>query len=176
MIGPNRPPSLHLLHDVVSQKNTVIFPFPTAIGASTVVPARRWPSPTQRPHLAKAFPFRHRSPTPPRCCCVPIPAACSRPLRLPIPRRSLPPVAHAVLAVTNNQIRPPIIVQNRRNRHAFDTYAFTIDLVPLVLEKSCFAGHIFEYKWKTYQKAQTEAVKKKYAKENKKRCPPTQLT
>ena len=69
------------------------------------------------------------------------------------------------MAVTNDQIRPPIKVQNRRNRHAFDTYAFIIDLVPLVLEKSCFAGDIFEYKWKTYQKAQTECVKQKYAKE-----------
>jgi hypothetical protein len=44
------------------------------------------------------------------------------------------------------------------------------------LEKSCFAGHIFKYKWKTYQKAQTKGVKQKYAKENKKRSPPTQLT
>ena len=26
----------------------------------------------------------------------------------------------------------------------FDTYAFTIDLVPLVLEKTCFVGHITE--------------------------------
>jgi hypothetical protein len=81
-----------------------------------------------------------------------------------------------LLVVTNDQIRLPIIVQNRRNRHAFDTYAFTIDLVPLILEKSCSAGHIFEYKWKTYQKAQIEGVKQKYAKENKKRGPPTQLT
>ena len=74
------------------------------------------------------------------------------------------------MAVTINQIRLPIIVQNRRNKQSFDTYAFTIDLVPLVLEKSCFAGHIFEYKWKTYKKAQT---KQKCAKENKKRSPPT---
>ena len=69
------------------------------------------------------------------------------------------------MVVTNDQIRLPIIVQNRRNRHAFYTYAFTIDLVPLVLEKSCFVGHIFEYKWKTYQKAQTEGVKQKYTQE-----------
>jgi hypothetical protein len=69
------------------------------------------------------------------------------------------------LTVTNDQIRPPIIVQNRRNRHAFDTYVFTIDLVLLVFEKTCFVGHIFEYKWKTYQKVQTEGVKQKYVKE-----------
>jgi hypothetical protein len=67
--------------------------------------------------------------------------------------------------VTNNQIRPQIIVQNRRNRHAFDTYTSTIDLVPLIFEKTCFAGHIFENKWKAYQKAQTEGVKQKCAKE-----------
>jgi hypothetical protein len=69
------------------------------------------------------------------------------------------PVNGGLLVVTNDQIRLPIIVQNRRNRHAFVTYAFTIDLVPLVLEKSCFAGHIFKYKWKTYQMAQIEGVK-----------------
>jgi hypothetical protein len=45
-------------------------------------------------------------------------------------------------------------VQSTRNKHTFDTYAFTIDLVPLVLKKTCFAGHIFKYKWKTKQKAQ----------------------
>jgi amino acid permease len=72
-----------------------------------------------------------------------------------------------LLAVTNDQIRTPIIIQNRRNKHAFDTYAFTIDLVPLVFEKTCFVGHKFEYKWKTYQKAQTKDVKQKCA--NKKR-------
>ena len=54
--------------------------------------------------------------------------------------------AGSVLAVINDQIRPPIIIQNRRNKHTFDTYAFTIDLVPLVFEKTCFAGHTFEFK------------------------------
>ena len=44
------------------------------------------------------------------------------------------------------------------------------------MEKSCFIGHIFEYKWKIYQKAQIESVKQKCAKENKKRSPPTQLS
>jgi len=28
------------------------------------------------------------------------------------------------------------------------THAFTIDIVPLVLEKTWFAGHTFKYKWK----------------------------
>jgi len=35
------------------------------------------------------------------------------------------------------------------------THACTFDLVPLVFEKSCFAGYKFEYKWKTKQNAQT---------------------
>ena len=52
------------------------------------------------------------------------------------------------MAVTNDNIRPLIIIQNKRNKPTFDTYAFTIDIVPLVLEKTCLAGHIFEYKWK----------------------------
>ena len=47
-----------------------------------------------------------------------------------------------LLAVTNDQIRPPNKVQNRRNKQSFDTYNFTIDKVPLVLEKTCFVGHI----------------------------------
>jgi hypothetical protein len=61
-----------------------------------------------------------------------------------------------LLAVTNDNIRPLIIIQNERNKYTFDTCACTIDQVSLVLEKTCFAGHIFEYKWKTYQKAQTK--------------------
>jgi hypothetical protein len=68
------------------------------------------------------------------------------------------------LAVINDQIQPPIVIQNKRNRHVFDTYAFNIDLGPLVLEKSCFLGHIFKCKWKTYRKAQIEGVKQKCAK------------
>ena len=72
-----------------------------------------------------------------------------------------------VLAVTNNQIRPPIKVQNRRNKQSFGTYAFTIDLVPLILEKTCFAGHTFEYKWKTKQKAQFRKRNAEIHKRNK---------
>jgi hypothetical protein len=59
------------------------------------------------------------------------------------------------LVVTIDQIRLPISIQNGRNKQTYDTYAYTIDLVPLVLEKTCFAGHTFEYKWKTKQKAQS---------------------
>ena len=60
--------------------------------------------------------------------------------------------------VTNNRIGPPNKVQNRRIKQTFDTYAYTIDIVPLVLEKTCFSGIIFKYKWKinkTKQKAQS---------------------
>jgi len=79
----------------------------------------------------------------------------------------------SLLAVTNNNIRPTIIIQNRRNEHTFDTYACTIDLVPLVLEKTCFAGLIFEYKWKTKQKAQSKKRKVEMREENKWKRPPT---
>ena len=50
---------------------------------------------------------------------------------------------YSLLAVTNDHIRPPINVQNRRNKQSFDTYDFTINIVPLVLEKICFTGQIF---------------------------------
>ena len=72
------------------------------------------------------------------------------------------------MAVTNDHIRPPITIQNRRNKQTFDTYAYTIDLVPLIFKKSCFAGLIFKYKWKTKQKAQIgkrKAEKRKGAKQ-----------
>ena len=45
-----------------------------------------------------------------------------------------------LLAVTNDQFQPPINIQNKGNKQTFDTYAYTIDLVPLVLEETCFAG------------------------------------
>ena len=60
-----------------------------------------------------------------------------------------------LLAVTNDRIQPPNKVQNKRNKQSFDTYTFTINIVPLVLEKTCFAGHTFKYKWKTRQKVQS---------------------
>ena len=66
---------------------------------------------------------------------------------------------HLLLVVTNDQIRPPNKVQNMRNKQTYDTYAFSIDIVPLVLEKTCFAGHTFEYKWKTKKKAQNRKRK-----------------
>ena len=50
-----------------------------------------------------------------------------------------------MLVVTNDNIRPPIIIQNRRNKQSFDTYAFTIDIVLLVLHDYYFAGLILEY-------------------------------
>ena len=64
-------------------------------------------------------------------------------------------VSLSLLAVTNDKIRPSNKVQNRRNKQSFDTYVFTIDLVPLVLEKSCFAGQVFEYKWKISKRRKT---------------------
>ena len=74
------------------------------------------------------------------------------------------------MAVTIDQIRPPIKVQNKRNKQSFDAYAFTIDLVPLVLEKSCFAGQVFEYKWKISKRHKTrkrnaDSTTKSHAKE-----------
>jgi len=63
-----------------------------------------------------------------------------------------------LFVVLDDNIRPPIKIQNRRNKQTFNKYAFTIDIVPLVLEKTCFVGHIVEYKWKiskTKQKVQS---------------------
>jgi hypothetical protein len=79
------------------------------------------------------------------------------------------------LAVTNDHFRPPIIVQNKRNRHAFDIYAFTIDLVPLVLEKSCSAGHI-QIQVENIPKGANRRHKVEMHEGNKKRSPPTQPT
>ena len=50
-----------------------------------------------------------------------------------------------VLEVTNDNIRPPIIIQNRRNKQTFDTYAYTTDLVPLVLEKNVLQDIYMKY-------------------------------
>ena len=63
------------------------------------------------------------------------------------------------MAVTNDRIQPPSNVQNRRLKQTFDTYAYTIDLVPLVLEKTCFAGHIHEIHGNYGQSAQTRKRK-----------------
>ena len=64
-----------------------------------------------------------------------------------------------MLAVTNDRIQPPNNVQNRRLKQTFDTYAYTIDLVPLVLEKTCFARHILEIHGNYGQSAQTRKRK-----------------
>jgi hypothetical protein len=80
------------------------------------------------------------------------------------------------LAVTNDNIPPLIIVLNRRNKHTFDTYAYTIDLVSLVFEKTCFAGHIFEIKWKTNKINQKVQSRKRILEVRKRktwRSPPT---
>jgi hypothetical protein len=78
-----------------------------------------------------------------------------------------------LLAVLNDNIRAPITIQNKRNKQTFDTYAFTFDIVPLVLKEICFAGHIFEYKWKTKQKVQIKRRKAEVHKGNKWRSPPS---
>jgi hypothetical protein len=60
-----------------------------------------------------------------------------------------------LLAVLNDQIRPLINIQNRRNKQTFDTYAFTIDIFPHVLETWCFAGHKHKIHGKYGQNAQS---------------------
>jgi hypothetical protein len=72
-----------------------------------------------------------------------------------------------LLTILNNNIRPPITIQTGRNKQTFDTYAFTFDIVPLVLEETCFVGHTFEYKWKTKQKAHNKKHKAEVSKRNK---------
>ena len=53
------------------------------------------------------------------------------------------------------------------------THAFTIDIVPLVLEDTCFAGHTFEYKWKTRQKEQFKKCNADPISTKRKRAHPT---
>jgi hypothetical protein len=43
-----------------------------------------------------------------------------------------------VLAVLNDNIQAPITIQNGRNEHTLNTYAFTIGIVPLILEVICY--------------------------------------
>jgi hypothetical protein len=76
-----------------------------------------------------------------------------------------------MLAVINDQIRPLIKVHNGRNKQTFNIYAYTFDIVPLVLEETCFTGHTFEYKWKTKQKAQSRKRNAEMRKENTCKCP-----
>ena len=81
-----------------------------------------------------------------------------------------------LLVVLNDQIRPPIKIQNRRNKQTYNTYAFIIDIVSLVLEESCFAEQIFEYKWKTRQKVQLRKRKAELRNGIKGDSPPTRQT
>ena len=60
-----------------------------------------------------------------------------------------------LLVVLSDNFRPPITIQNERKKQTFETYVFTFDIVPLVLEETCFVGHTFKYKWKTKKKAQS---------------------
>ena len=77
------------------------------------------------------------------------------------------------MAVTNDHIRLPITIQNGRNKQTFDTYAYTIDIVPLVLQDYYFAGLIFEYKWKTRQTVQSIKRKAEMHEGNKSKSLPT---
>ena len=42
-----------------------------------------------------------------------------------------------LLVVTNDNIRPPINIQNWRNKQTYSTYTFTIDIFPHVLDTIC---------------------------------------
>jgi hypothetical protein len=44
------------------------------------------------------------------------------------------------LAVTIAHLEPPIIIQNRKNKHTFNTYAYSLTLFHLFSKKVCFAG------------------------------------
>jgi hypothetical protein len=59
-----------------------------------------------------------------------------------------------VLVVLNDQIRPLNKIQNERNKQTYDTYAFTIDTVTLVLQDYYFTGPILEYNGIIVKKAQ----------------------
>ena len=54
------------------------------------------------------------------------------------------------------------------------THAFIINIVPLVLEESCFAGHIFNTSGKQDKKAQLRKCKAEMRKGIKGDSPPTQ--
>ena len=46
-----------------------------------------------------------------------------------------------LLAVLNDQTRPPIKTQKEEKLTILNTYTFTIDLVPHVFKEYCFTGH-----------------------------------
>ena len=64
-----------------------------------------------------------------------------------------------LLTVTNDNIRPPIIIQNWRNKQTFDTYAYTTDLVPLVLEKNVLQDIYMKYMGIMVKVCKLESVK-----------------
>ena len=72
--------------------------------------------------------------------------------------------------VTNDQIRLPNKVQNRRNKQIYDTYAFTIDIVPLVLQDFYFAGLILEYNGIIVKMRNLESVKAESAQKNEEKA------
>jgi hypothetical protein len=76
------------------------------------------------------------------------------------------------LAVLNDHIRPSINIQNRRNKHTFDTYAFTIDIFPHVLEIQYFVGLIHEIHGNMIKKAQLGKHKANLAQRNQAKAHP----
>jgi len=62
-----------------------------------------------------------------------VPLAVLFPLTFSCPCLVLASTIEALLAVTIDQIRLPIKVQNRRNKQTYDTYACTINIFPHVL-------------------------------------------
>jgi hypothetical protein len=64
----------------------------------------------------------------------------------------------SLLVVLIDQIRSPIETQNRRNKQTYDTYTFTIDIGPLVLEIYCSTEHIHKYGGVIVKKAQTKKM------------------
>ena len=50
-----------------------------------------------------------------------------------------------MLAVFNDQIRPPTKVQKEEKLAILNTYAFTINQVPHVFVEYCFASHKHKY-------------------------------
>ena len=82
----------------------------------------------------------------------------------------------SLLAVLNDQIRPPIKIQNRRNKQTYNTYAFTTNILPHVLETWYFAGDIHEIHVKYEQKAQFGKRKAEIRKEIKEEGPPMHQT
>ena len=78
-----------------------------------------------------------------------------------------------LLAVLNDNIRQPINIQNRRNKQTFDTYVFTIDIFPHVLEIQCFAGLIHEIHGNMTKRRNLEKCKAETCKRIKGESPPT---